>query len=79
MFPDVNDPFWVDLLKKKPQASSLALRLLLDRLQKSFEDERITESEATNELVGFFNKYKSICKREFEFIQNQLNMNDHEE
>ena len=79
MFPDVNDSFWVDLLKKKPQASSLALRLLLDRLQKSLENERITESEATNELVEFFNKYKSICKREFEFIKNQLNMNEHEE
>ncbi|MDE0472292.1 MAG: hypothetical protein OXH57_10165 [Ekhidna sp.] len=78
MFPDVNDPFWSDLLKKKPQVSSLALRLLLDRLQKSFENEKMTEREAASELIVFFNKYKEICKREFQFIKNQLNGNEHE-
>ncbi|MBC6399716.1 MAG: hypothetical protein GDA51_07580 [Ekhidna sp.] len=72
MFPEANDPFWVSLLRKRPQVSTMALRLLLGRLQKKFENEKITENEAASELIVFFNKYKSMCKKEFQLIKNQL-------
>ena len=68
-FPKSNDPFWSDLLKKKPKVSSLALRLLLNRLQEDFENEKITESEAIGQIMSFFNNYRSMCEREFRLIK----------
>ncbi|MEM6643518.1 MAG: hypothetical protein AAF616_11110 [Bacteroidota bacterium] len=72
MFPNPEDPFWLNLIRTNPQVSSLALRLLLNRLQKDLEAGKVAEADAVAELVAFFNKYKAMCKREMEVIENQL-------
>ncbi|MEM6735877.1 MAG: hypothetical protein AAGC64_05560 [Bacteroidota bacterium] len=72
MFPDISSAFWTKILEQKPKANTLALRLLTDRLYRGIELNSVSKEEAIAELYSFFNKYKSMCKLEFEFINDQL-------
>lgn len=73
MFPNVDDPFWIEILKQKPKANSLALRLIIDRLSRDIAVNKISEDDAVGEIRDFFNKYKSMCKSELEALMGQLN------
>ena len=72
MIPNKNDPFWYKVLAQKPNAQSLGLRLLLDKVWRSFDSGKVTEEEAISEIFAFFEKYKNLGARELGYIQEQI-------
>jgi len=72
MIPDKNDPFWEKVLAQKPNAQSLGLRLILDKVSRNLDHNELTKEEAIDEIVIFFEKYKKLGAKEIVFMQEQI-------